>query len=115
MRCIFCILHYFDFPSYAGPLCIVESRNVEKEPEDITFLESVDDVKNQNDTDVGDDAKNNTNKVRVEHGQDVEVINYSTWTQDNYLDYYGYVDEETELFPFEPGEIDVHFTTSREM
>merc|ERR1719186_1312360 len=98
----------------------MESHGVKKEPEDETLLASLRLVKNNG------DVKNNSNiaksdefsvppVVKVEHGQGVEVSNYSTWTQDNYLDYYGYADEEMELFPFEPGEACVHFTTPQEI
>merc|ERR1719186_2474554 len=102
----------------------MESHGVKKEPEDETLLASLRLVKNNG------DVKNNSNIaksdefsvppiVKVEHGQGVEVTNYSTWTQDNYLDYYGYADEETGLFPFKPGEVDrqvdVHFTKPQEI
>ena len=45
--------------------------------------------------------------VKVEDGQGVQVEDHSTWTQENYFDYYDYADEEmVELFPFEPGEVE---------
>merc|ERR1712096_269934 len=87
-------------------------------------------VKKEPDDEINDYVKNKTKVaksdefsvppiVKVEHGQGVEVTNYSTWTQDNYLDYYGYADEETGLFPFKPGEVDrqvdVHFTKPQEI
>ena len=43
----------------------------------------------------------------MEHGQGVVVEDFSTWTQEDYLDYYGSEDEETvNLFPFEPGDVE---------
>ena len=75
----------------------LESRDVQKEPENEKFFDV-------------------TPVVKVEHGQGVEVEDYSTWTQDNYLDYYGYADEETgKLFLFEPGEVDADVTTPQEI
>ena len=43
----------------------------------------------------------------MEHGQGVVVEDFSTWTQEDYLDYYGSEDEETvNLFPFETGDVE---------
>ena len=39
------------------------------------------------------------------HGQS-EVEEYSTWTQENYLDYYGYADEDKKKAVSEPGAVD---------